>query len=208
MNVIRQALRSVNRLLREGGGAIRIDGVPVFSPLPSERVALQTLAASGGVRRWRHIPTIVTGPMAVDRRLSAGPVAASALFHLAAARSATSTPDATLVTTRTSVLVTPPRRSLLQTRRLRPTAIGVAPTASPRHFYNFGHVNARSLAPRMDEINILLQQQQLDILCVSETWLRPDVSSRGCCLQQVNDAVGESLLAKHDVEVARRCNLL
>ena len=63
----------------------------------------------------------------------------------------------------------------------RPTqtsATWTAPVPSPCYFYNFGHVNARSLTPRLDEINILLQEEQLDILCVSETWLRPDVLNR------------------------------
>ena len=55
-------------------------------------------------------------------------------------------------------------------------------TASTRRrettVYNIGHVNARSLTQRMDEINILLKDHRLDILCVSESWLREDVTDR------------------------------
>ena len=35
-------------------------------------------------------------------------------------------------------------------------------------------VNARSLAPRLNEVCHLLENQQIDILCVSETWLSQD----------------------------------
>ena len=49
---------------------------------------------------------------------------------------------------------------------------------STSHNYNIGHINARSLIPRLDEVNDLLQRHQLDILCVSETWLTTHVLDR------------------------------
>ena len=186
MNIIRQALRSVNRLLSEGGGAIFSDGKPIFTPLASERVALRTLAASGGANRRRHIPAIVTGPAAVDRRLTAGPVAAGVLFPWCRP---TVPPPATTFRCPIAERKLAPRRrgrgywwSRPGGASCRPDDSGPRPPASfgrrPHRFYNFGHINARSLTPRLDEVNMLLEQQQLDIMCVSETWLRPDISSR------------------------------
>ena len=52
---------------------------------------------------------------------------------------------------------------------------GGAPTSTS---YRFGHVNTRSLTPRMDAVNLLIQEHDIDILAISETWLRPSVSKR------------------------------
>ena len=41
-----------------------------------------------------------------------------------------------------------------------------------------GHINAQSLAPKVDAINSLLDSEQFDMLCVSESWLTPDTLSR------------------------------
>ena len=38
-----------------------------------------------------------------------------------------------------------------------------------------GHLNVCSLIPKLGAIMMLLQDQQLDILCLTETWLTPDV---------------------------------
>ena len=35
----------------------------------------------------------------------------------------------------------------------------------------FGHVNARSLYPKLDEINYIVMKHDFDIFCISETWL-------------------------------------
>ena len=41
-----------------------------------------------------------------------------------------------------------------------------------------GHINAQSLSPKVDAINSLLDSEQFDMLCVSESWLTPDTLSR------------------------------
>ena len=38
-----------------------------------------------------------------------------------------------------------------------------------------GHVNARSLAPRLNEVCYLLQSERLEVLSISESWLSNDV---------------------------------
>ena len=47
-----------------------------------------------------------------------------------------------------------------------------------KHGLKIGHINAQSMAPKVDEINVLLETQDLDILCVSETWLTDKIPSR------------------------------
>lgn len=37
------------------------------------------------------------------------------------------------------------------------------------------HLNARSLAPKLDEIKILLQQSKAHVMAISETWLTPNI---------------------------------
>ena len=37
------------------------------------------------------------------------------------------------------------------------------------------HINAQSLIPKLDEIKLLLENEDLDILCISETWLQPNI---------------------------------
>ena len=37
------------------------------------------------------------------------------------------------------------------------------------------HINAQSLIPKLDEIKLLIENEDLDILCVSETWLQPNI---------------------------------
>ena len=161
MNVIRQAMRGINRLLTEGGGAIYRDGEPVFRALASERALLQSMSASGGANRRRNIPVIITGVTSIRT---------SALRRNPATHR-----EIPAAETRRRELVTPPRRSLLQTRRLRRAATDTPPSSQ---LYNFAHLNARSLIPRLDEVNILLEQEDVDILCISETWLGPNVSNR------------------------------
>ena len=36
------------------------------------------------------------------------------------------------------------------------------------------HINAQSLIPKLDEIKLLKENEDLDILCISETWLQPN----------------------------------
>ena len=47
----------------------------------------------------------------------------------------------------------------------------------PARSLRIGHLNVRSLVPSIDDVNTLLDQQQLDLLCVSESWLRPEIDS-------------------------------
>ena len=37
------------------------------------------------------------------------------------------------------------------------------------------HINAQSLIPKLDEIKKLIENEDLDILCISETWLQPNI---------------------------------
>ena len=37
------------------------------------------------------------------------------------------------------------------------------------------HINAQSLIPKLYEIKLLIKNENLDILCVSETWLQPNI---------------------------------
>ena len=37
------------------------------------------------------------------------------------------------------------------------------------------YINAQSLIPRLDEIKLLIENEDLDILCISETWLQPKI---------------------------------
>ena len=37
------------------------------------------------------------------------------------------------------------------------------------------HINAQSLIPKLDEIKFLIENEDLDILCISETWLQPNI---------------------------------
>ena len=210
MNVIRQAVRGLNRLLRREGGAIYKEGELIFKPLPSEAVYLQALAAPRGSRRWRSIPTVLT--TARDSRLR-GTNANTGIPWNA---------DADPAGTRPRILTAPPRRSLLQTRQLRASAAATADTDRVMErsaFYNIGHVNARSLTRRMDEVNILLEEHRVDILCISETLLRTDVSDRvlvfpGYCISRCDRSApapnqnaqrggGVAILTREDLRVTK-----
>ena len=37
------------------------------------------------------------------------------------------------------------------------------------------HINAQSLITKLDEIKLLIENEDLDILCISETWLQPNI---------------------------------
>ena len=40
------------------------------------------------------------------------------------------------------------------------------------------HINAQSVQGHMDEIKLLIKDGNIDILCISETWLLPTVENR------------------------------
>ena len=39
------------------------------------------------------------------------------------------------------------------------------------------HINAQSLNNKMDEFRLLFEDSNIDIICISETWLFTDISS-------------------------------
>ena len=43
------------------------------------------------------------------------------------------------------------------------------------HHYSIGHINARSLAPRLNEVCHLIHSEKLEILCISESWLTEEI---------------------------------
>ena len=44
-----------------------------------------------------------------------------------------------------------------------------------RDILNIVHINAQSVQGHMNEIRLLVLEKNLDILCISETWLQPNV---------------------------------
>ena len=40
------------------------------------------------------------------------------------------------------------------------------------------YINAQSLQGHMDEIKLLIDDRNIDILCITETWLLPSVENR------------------------------
>ena len=63
-------------------------------------------------------------------------------------------------------LVRPPR---LSKRQMRQEVIRAA--AEPLRALKIGHLNVRSLTAHLDRVNFLLLREQLDVLCLGETWL-------------------------------------
>ena len=77
-------------------------------------------------------------------------------------------------------LTRPARLTERQTRRLAAgaetgAADGAARPPTRRGQLKIGHLNVCSLIPKLNDVMMLLQDQQLDILCLTETWLTPDV---------------------------------
>ena len=72
---------------------------------------------------------------------------------------------------KTRHLVQPPRITLSETCR-SDTEYG------KRGMLSIGFLNARSIMSSLDEVRDLLSANNLDILCVGETWLTPDVSDK------------------------------
>ena len=71
-------------------------------------------------------------------------------------------------------LVSPARLTLRQTARWEPSR----PEREERHTPSIGHSNVRSIVPKMDEINRLLQQHDLDVFFATETWLTDPAQDR------------------------------
>ena len=49
---------------------------------------------------------------------------------------------------------------------------------SKQDYIHVVHINARSLLCNFEEIKLLVQENKIDILCVSETWIRPGLDNR------------------------------
>ena len=67
-------------------------------------------------------------------------------------------------------LLAPPRLTAHQTQQT-PLSQQTTKTSA----YCIAHVNARSLAPRLNEVCHLIQSEGIEILCISETWLSDNV---------------------------------
>ena len=61
-----------------------------------------------------------------------------------------------------------------------------------------GHVNACSLYPKIDEIQFILITLDLDILCISETWLHDQIKD------QIISVEGYDVLRKDRLKKKRR----
>ena len=48
---------------------------------------------------------------------------------------------------------------------------------APAKQLKIGHINIRSLAPKLDDVRMIIHQNALDALCITETWLSSKVSS-------------------------------
>ncbi|VDI21638.1 Hypothetical predicted protein [Mytilus galloprovincialis] len=82
-------------------------------------------------------------------------------------------------------------------------------------FISFVHLNVQSLEPKLDLINVELQH--LDILCFTETWLKPDVLENDVLLDNFvkpfrHDRVdrmggGVAVYVKSCLSAKRRCDL-
>ena len=66
----------------------------------------------------------------------------------------------------------PPRLTIRQTRQAESRA-----TAESSCALKIGHLNVRSLTAHLDQVNLLLLREQLDVLCLSETWLTEAVDT-------------------------------
>ena len=103
--------------------------------------------------------------------------------------------DGTLTRSRSRHLVTIPRLTQQQTRQVSAAAEAAGGATSDQQDrvdaggggqpgsrtgpgVRIGHINAQSLAPKVDLVNSLLESEHLDLLCVSETWLKPEILSR------------------------------
>ena len=72
----------------------------------------------------------------------------------------------------------PRRLTIRQTRRA-----GIRAAAESICALKIGHLNVRSLTAHLDQVNLLLLQEQLDVLCLSETWLTETVDTGALLFQ-------------------------
>ena len=123
------------------------------------------------------VPSHVTGPGHVTAPKSDFPVrveTAAALHHGPVRVPNGGNNGAGPSTARHNRLPRPSRPASAATHRPQPTP---AVTPGPGKL-RVGTVNAQSLVPKVDEIIHLLQKEELDTLCVCETWLHLDILTR------------------------------
>ena len=73
-------------------------------------------------------------------------------------------------------LTEPARLTALQTRRPADRPDGAA--IRPAQHIKAGHLNVNHLMPSIDDVNLLLMDRDLDILCVGETFLNDKIDDR------------------------------
>jgi exonuclease III len=79
------------------------------------------------------------------------------------------------------------------------------------------HINCRSLLPKLDEIEWLLSTANIDVACISETWLSKNVSDTEVNIDGYNitrkDRIGRSgggvlIYSKQNLDIKERCDLV
>ena len=73
-------------------------------------------------------------------------------------------------------LLRPPRLTAHRTRQAE-RAQRDDETAPPSRTIRIAHVNSRSLVPSLDDVINTVTEENIDVLCVSETWLKPSVGN-------------------------------
>lgn len=53
----------------------------------------------------------------------------------------------------------------------------VSPAVKTLSTIRIEHINAQSLLGHFEEIELLIKERNIDILCISETWLHQEISS-------------------------------
>ena len=71
-----------------------------------------------------------------------------------------------------STLTRPPRLTLRQTRR---GGVGCAETTPAKRTLRIAHLNPRSLLPSIDDVIDIVTREQIDVMCITESWLRKSV---------------------------------
>ena len=168
MNVIRLALRQLVRAATCGPG---MEGANcpltsrVYSAIyeRSSPAELQSLAAAA--RRWAASAGRPDRPSRVARAAAGAETAACRIPVRVTNRTSSN---------RAVEVRPPPVRRAVQIGQMRRYEVTSAPR--PTKLMKVGHVNIRSLAPKLDDVRLLIRQNCLDILVVTETWLTKQIS--------------------------------
>ena len=160
MNVLRTAFRHL-ALTLDRINASAISGAPRVAEVyasAEDVAAIRALGRRGGHRRQHRLPRLPASEVTADAgcRVICG-------WRPAARRS--ERPPSTLVYPAIARDANPSQAEDIQEHQARSKA------------FKIGHINIRSLVPKLDEVRLLIRQNELDALCVSESWLTKDVSS-------------------------------